>query len=294
MKHINRMHHNPHNQHQPHHYQHQQHHNTISNNNPNHTIHHNYPYHNESRGRDDEKYRNRTTTRRVDDSDNSTKHLTDESRQRHHPHLIYDTYSFDMNRLTELVLMIVTYAGGAGDDRLYRRAIQHGYTKEEIHHTIMLCNSLLITEGNVDLACLRTNNLTEHDMPSTFARAVSNILSHHNCAFFKKVDERVVSQTSYALDDLIRQAILQRDTNVLLDHVMSDNHMEHDLVLKIIDVCNYYLSYNEQVQYSVDKNDEEHHRRMIDSIASLSNRNHREPLSVSSIKTIVRYAKKYH
>lgn len=216
----------------------------------------------------------------------------------HHPHLKNDKYSFDMNLLTELVMMIVTYAGGAGENRLYRRAMQNGYTKEEIYHTVLLCNSLLITDGNVDLACLRTNNLTEHDMPSPFARAVSNILNNHNCTFIKTIDERVVSQTPYALDDLIRQAILQRDTNVLMEQVMADNHMEYDLMQKIVDVCNYFLSYIEQVQPSnIDENQQhqqhQQHHRMIDSIASLSNRFHKEPLSVSSINTIIGYAKQY-
>jgi hypothetical protein len=210
-------------------------------------------------------------------------------RKVNHPNIKNDKYSFELNRLDDLVVMIVTYANGAGDNRLYRRAMQNGYSREEIGHAILFCNSLLITEGNVDLACFRTKNYTKNYMPNAFSRAVSEIMEKHEFVKLKHNDERVVTETPYALNDLVRQAIQQRDTNVLLEQVMADSHMSRDLVKKIIDVCNYAMAYLDNHKCGLTRKNEEDLQPFIDSIASLSNRYHPEPFSISSINTLLNH-----
>lgn len=208
-----------------------------------------------------------------------------------HPNLKNDRHSFELNRLEDLVVLVVTYGNGAGDNRLYRRAMQNGYTREEIGHALLFCNSLLITDGNVDLACLRTHNFNENYMPNAFSRAVSEIMQRNNYVTLKNNDERVVSETPYAINDLVRQAIHQRDTNILMEQVMADNHMSRDLVQKIIDVCNYAMSYFEQNQCVLDN--KEDRLRLFDSIASLSNRYHTDPFSISSLNVLMNHVGLY-
>ena len=201
------------------------------------------------------------------------------------PNLVNDKYGFDIDRLRDLIIMIATYGNGAGDNKLYRRATQNGYSNDEINHAQLLCDSLFITAGNLELSSLRTGNLDSKYMPTPFARAVGNIMVEEQFITIKPIDERVIWETPYAIQDLVYQAMNERDTSILITQTNADKTIDSDLINKVIDICNYLLSYSGVSTL--------HNMTAYNSIASMSDRKHQQPLSIASIHIIVNHCCSY-
>lgn len=186
-------------------------------------------------------------------------------------------YASEVRKLRDLIKLILTFGDGAGDLRTFRRARELGFSTDQVEKVNVFINSLIISDGNVELAAIRTGNVNElTKMPNDFARVVANIMRQEKFIVLKEIDERLVVETPYAIAELVLRLYKNQDQVLLSKLVANDGHFEPDLIAKIADLVNYYV--NDLPKDSLDN---------LEPVVALSNRIHPKPLSIASIKVIV-------
>jgi hypothetical protein len=236
------------------------------------------------------------------------------------PDLVFQEYGHYILGLRRLVDLVWTDGNGAGMMRTFRRAKQAGYDDWEIEKVFVFCNSLRTSDGNLDLTCLRTHNMhRQTHMPNTFSRIIARIMVEDHDLELKKLDERLLTTTPYAIFELVARTFAQTDAMLNRKRFIadSDSTLPSDLMEKVIDLVNFvrnnavhakrFLTGDMTLSPSVPASRDNAHKgatNILESVVDLSNRIHNDehgPMSVAAcdllmaqiIETAPRYDLEY-
>ena len=210
--------------------------------------------------------------------------------------MVKEFYGHNENHLKLLLDLILK--DGAIDPTTIRRSRQLGYDDEEIEKVIIFTNELSLS-NNLHLACLRTKNLhTNTLIPNPLSRLIAKLMIEYHGLTLKTMDERLLSIQPEIIFELVTRSHNPAQ-NQLVEELMSNYVFlsdKKDLLIKVIELSNYihnnmdiscFASMIQSHSISTIISPNTLPTNYIETICSLSNRIHEEPLSVACIGLII-------
>lgn len=205
-------------------------------------------------------------------------------------HLVNDSYGHNENHL--MLLLDLLIKDGAIDPTTIRRSKQLGYDDAEINKVLLFVNELKLS-NNLHLACLRTNNLHQNTLiPNPLSKLIAKLMVEHHKLSLKTMDERLLSVQPEIVCKLVTRSCDHDQDYLLKETLANDASLSNkkDLLLKVLELSNYIhnnLDMSEYVSTLCKIESKKLPINSLETICSLSNRIHDEPLSVASIGLLV-------